>query len=254
MKLRSTPRLWLVALAGALPAIAARADERPFTFVYEASTTAKGKVEYEQWATWETHTHQDPSFNRLDFRHELEIGLTDRMQIGLYLADWHYQSGRDVEEGAKYDDSAVEVIYQLSDPSRDALGSAVYGEVRGGNRFLELESKVILQKNWDGVVAAYNLTLEAQWEGQGLEEHNGELSQSLGVSYELSPRWRAGIEALHEVPLPDWKTGGAQTVFAGPDASYRAERWYVTVTPMVQLTHVSDEPKLELRLVAGVSF
>ena len=60
------------------------ADDRRFTYTYEATTSPKGSWEFEQWLTWKGY-HDGDTF---DFRHELEYGITDNLQIGLYLSDW----------------------------------------------------------------------------------------------------------------------------------------------------------------------
>ena len=248
------PALALVA-APVLAPLPARADDRRFTFVYEADTAAPGSVELEQYLTWKTRTREDHGFDVVEFRTEIELGLTDNLQLGLYLADWRYQDGAGVErDGVKYTDSAVELIYKLLDPVFDPLGLAAYGEFKMGDELIEVETKLIAQKNLGRFVLAYNLTLEASWEGQGYREREGELSQSLGVSFEINPRFLVGAEALHEIPLLDWHTSGAQTVFIGPNASYRAENWWITATPMIQATSVADEPLLQFRVIFGVSF
>jgi hypothetical protein len=241
--------------AGSVAAATARADERRFTYVYEATTLPKGDVELEQWLTWKTHKEEDHGFDRLEFRHEIELGLTDRLQASLYVADWHYADGSSVEDdGVDYDDTAVELKYNFTDPVLDPIGLAAYGELKLGDELLELEGKFIAQKNAGPWAFAYNLSLEAEWEEHGYREREGEISQSFGASYEVSPRFLIGAEALHEVPLPDWHTGGDQTFYLGPNASYRAERWWLTGTALVQATDVEDEPDFQMRFLFGVSF
>jgi hypothetical protein len=88
---------------------------------------------------------------------------------------------------------------------------------------MELESKVILQKNLGPFVLGYNATLEATWEGDRLEERAGELAQSFGVSYEISPAWLLGAEFLHEIDIPDWSKAADSIVYGGPNVSYRRE-------------------------------
>ena len=106
----------------------------------------------------------------------LNSASTEHFQIGLYLADWGYREDPTAHEhGFSYQTSALELIYNLSNPTTDLLGSALYGEIRGGPEELELESKVILQKNLGRFVVAYNGTLEAKWEGDRLEERGGEI-------------------------------------------------------------------------------
>ena len=161
-----------------LAASSAEAGARRFTYVYEATTSAPGSFEGETWVTWKTSPAEERRFNAVDFRHEIEFGITERLQAAIYVADWGYREDPGANEhGFSYQDSAIELIYNLTNPTTDLLGSALYGEVRGGPEELELESKMILQKNLGRFVVAYNGTLEAKWEGDRLEE-GGENSPS----------------------------------------------------------------------------
>jgi hypothetical protein len=233
----------------------ANAGARRFTYVYEATTAAPGPIELENWVTWGTSPREERRFNEVGFRHELEFGITDHLQLGVYLADWSYHEDPGAHEhGFRYDSSAIEAIYNLTNPTTDLLGSAVYGEVRGGPETLELESKIILQKNVGSFVIAYNGVLEAEWEGERLEERAGELSQSLGISYEISPQFLVGAEFLHEIDLPDWSHAEDSVVYGGPNFSYRSKNWWATVTPLVQLTDIASEVDVQTRLIFGFSF
>jgi hypothetical protein len=256
-KFRIVPKSLIAMYLGAhfIAVSSAEAGARRFTYIYEATTAAPGSVESENWVTWGTSPREERDFNTLDFRHEIEFGVTDHFQIGLYLADWGYREDPSAHEhGFSYQTSALELIYNLSNPTVDLLGSALYGEVRGGPEELELESKVILQKNLGRFVVAYNGTLEAKWEGSHLEEEGGEFSQSFGVSYEISPALLIGTEFLHEIDLPDWSEAGDSIVYVGPNASYRRGNWWATVTPLVQLTNVASEVDFQTRLIFGFSF
>ena len=84
MRLNRNNIIGMVALAAAI-GTAAQADNRRFTFTYEATTMAPGEREYEQWVTWKTHKGNDSKYDRIDFRHELEFGVTDNFQLGLYF-------------------------------------------------------------------------------------------------------------------------------------------------------------------------
>ncbi len=199
----------------------------------------------ENWVTWK-HAGAD-SF---EFRHEIEFGVTDHLQLGIYLADWSYSEA----DGAVYEHSGVEAIYNLTNPTTDFLGSALYLEVVGGDDVANVEGKLLLQKNFGPLVVAYNLVLEGKWEGENLDEREGEFAQTLGVSYEVNPHFSVGVEAFHEIPLPDWKSGKDSIVFAGPNASVRFGRVFVTAACLAQLTEVSDEPDWESRMIVGFDF
>ncbi|MFL6569105.1 MAG: DUF6662 family protein [Chthoniobacterales bacterium] len=246
--------LFAFALLLFLAPIIAHAGARRFTSVYEATTAAPGAFEFESWITWKTERDGDSRFRQLDFRHEVEFGITDRLQMAIYAADWSEQRGNSFEsEGAVYTGSAVELLYNITNPATSALGSAVYGELKIGEDLVSLESKIILQKNLGPWIFAYNATLEAEWEGDNLEERAGEFQQTLGASYEITPAFLIGAELLHELEFPDWKSGEDHVVYAGPNVSVRVGNWWATTTALAQLTN-ADEPNFELRTIVGYSF
>jgi hypothetical protein len=240
-----------ILLLSILPIFCAVGGVRRFTFLYEANTSAPGSLELENWVTWQRAA--GPSrFDQVDFRHELEYGVTDKFQVSVYLADWLYEANPE-HSGFAYSDSAIELIYNLTNPIVDPVGLSVYGELRAGDRLIELESKLIAQKNFGPIILAYNATLESVWEGDDLAEREGEFSQALGASYEFSPRISAGVELLHEVVFPEWRDEHIRNFFIGPNVSYRSGNWFVTVTALAQATNREDEPDFQLRTIFGVA-
>src|SRR5947207_7251815 len=243
--------LLLVTLAAA-PAFA---GSRRLTYVYEVTTSPPGDVEIENWITWKTHTPDDRGFDQVEFRHELEFGITERFQAAIYLADWNYHQGMSADpRGFRLSGSALELIYNLTNPVADPIGLAAYQEFQGGYHRFESESKLLAQKNFGRFVVAYNATLEAEWEGEGLEERQGEFQQSLGLSYEISPRLLFGAEFVHEVAFPDWSEAEAGKFFAGPNLSIRQGTWWATLTALAQVTKAGDEPDFQVRTIFGFSF
>jgi hypothetical protein len=241
---------------GLLPEL--EAGERRFTYVYEVTTAAKGEIELENWVTWKTR--RGGGGNEFDFRHEIEFGLTDRLQMGVYVADWKVlDKAAGGADGAQaiYQDTGVELIYNLTNPVTDFIGSAVYGEVKLGDQKFELEGKLILQKNFGPIVLAYNATLEAEWEGKrfgDFNERKGTFEQTLGASYQFTPNFLLGGEFLHEIDFADWSEAGDSVVYAGPNASFRYDRFYVTATALIQATGISEEPDFQLRTIFGFAF
>ena len=238
-----------ILLLAAWPPTAAVAGVRHFTFLYEAPTSAPGSVELENTITW-AHGSSE-SAGDVFIREELEIGVTDRFQIGLYPLDWSHQD----EHGLECDAGAVELIYNLSNPVADPVGISLYEEISAGRQHFELESKLIAQKNCGKWIFDYNVTLEAEWEEQHLKEQQGEFQQALGASYEISPRLSVGLEFLHELVFPDWRDNEKiRNVFTGPNVSYRRHQWFVAVTALAQATDTADEPNFQLRTVFGIGF
>lgn len=233
------------------------ATERRFTYTYEVTTAPKGVFELENWVTWQLsrgHKGESDRAHEFDFRHELEYGVTDRWEVSLYFADWHILDDADHNRSARYDDAALETIYRLTNPTTDFLGSALYGEIHYGDELLELEGKLLLQKDIGPLVAAYNVVMEGKWTGRRLDEREGEFSQTLGLSYELMPQLTVGAEVLHEIDIPDWSKAEKSVVWAGPNASFRSGSWFATVTPLFRLSENREEPDLQTRLIIGVHF
>ena len=79
-----TATRFLVLAAALATALPASAGERRFSYTYETTTAAKGGVELENWVTWKHSNHRSAEDTDVfEFRHELEFGLTDRLQLGL---------------------------------------------------------------------------------------------------------------------------------------------------------------------------
>lgn len=240
-------KLTLSTLFLALPAMCAFAGVRHFTYLYEAPTAPPGSIELENGVTWA----RGAGWNDVFIREEIEVGITDRLQLGIYPLDWsHHRDG-----GFEYNGGAVELIYNLSNPVVDPAGISLYQEISVSRQHFESESKLIAQKNFGRWILDYNATLEAEWEEKGLEEQNGELQEAVGASYEISPRLSVGIEFLHEFGFPDWRDDEKiRNVFVGPNISYRHQSWFVTVTALAQATNTPDEADFQLRTIFGLGF
>lgn len=244
--------LTTAAIAAAI-AGSATAAERRFAYSYETTTSPVGVWEYEQWATWKHYDNKD----RFDFRHEFEVGLTERLQMGIYLADWRYEDIDGAGGEADYKSSGVEFIYQLTDPNKSAFGSALYGEVLVGDEKIELEGKFLLQKNFGPLVAVYNLVIEAEWEGDSLDnltEDVGVWENTFGLSYQINPNFLIGVEALHEIEFEGWSDAGDHVISIGPNVSFRKGRVFATVAGLLQVTDVEGEPDGQIRMLAGIHF
>ena len=251
---RSTLRSLAFTAVLASTGLPAFAGQRKFAYTYETTTTPKGAVEVENFVTWKRGSKNGQSTNRFDFRHEIEIGVTDRLQLGFYVADWTYNDA-DEQKHLRYTHSAIEALYSLTNPATDFIGSAVYLEVAAAKSLLEIEAKLLLQKNFGPVVVAYNAIIEGEWEGTHLdEERNGEVAQTLGVSVEINRNFSVGAEVVHEVEIPNWDRAEDSIVFAGPNASVHFGRAFATAACLFQLTDIDGEPDVQTRVIFGFIF
>jgi len=241
--------VFLAATLFAALATASHAIDRRFAYSYETTTQPKGLLEYEQWFTWEHSNGGD----KYKFRHEFEYGLTDRLQLGVYLFDWEHER-EDAESSTLWEGTGFELIYNLSDPTRDFIGSALYAEFLMSDQELELEAKLLLQKNIGPFALVYNGVLEAEWE-DGYEKDVGVLGSTAGISYQIRPNFLVGVEATHEVELDGWSDAGDHAVFVGPNLSLRTKGgFWITVAGLFQATDSGDAPETKLRVLAGFHF
>jgi hypothetical protein len=234
----------------AITADSVRASERRFAFSYETTTLPKGSLEFEPWFTYKHYSDKD----RFEFRYELEYGVTDAFQLAAYLSDWSLTDQDKGGTDTEWQSAGLEAVYALSDPNKDALGSALYGEVLLGPESFALEGKILLQKNFGPLALVYNGVVEAEWEGHDYEEKVGVWENTLGLSYQFSPGFSAGVEAVHEIEFADWSDAGEHVVSVGPNVSLRSKGCYATLAALFQATDVEGEPDAELRLLLGFSF
>ncbi len=232
---------------------AAQADARRFAYVYETTTMPQGLAEYEQWITWKTDKESDDRYERLEFRQELEYGLTDRVQIALYFADWRY-TRKSTGSDTQVRNSGIEVIANVVDPATSSVGVALYGEVKVGAEKFALEGKLLLEKDLGGLLLGYNAIIEAEWEDADWVRNKGVIEQTAGLSWQASPRFLIGAELLHEVELPDWSEAEDALLYAGPSASLRKGKVWVTTAALWQLTDVEGAPGMQVRALLGYIF
>lgn len=231
----------------------AEASSRRFTYSYETTTMAAGAMELESWVTYKTNQASDPDFERFDIRHEFEYGVTDRFQLAFYFADWRHEKSSTESGKTEFRDIAVEAIYNLTDPNTTPFGSAIYGEIKGSDDFIELEAKLLLQKNLGAWMFVYNIGGEIEWE-DNYQNDEAELFQTAGISYQINPSWSVGAELLHEIAVPDVDTIGDSGVYVGPNVSWRNNRFSVALTGLLQVTSLADEPDFQLRTIFAVDF
>jgi hypothetical protein len=284
---------------------AASAAESMFAFVYTTDLLPQGGKEVEQWVTWR-HQGIGGYYNQLEGRTSFEYGLTDRLQVALYANYAWTQAYHNGPFGATtppepFSDFVVgpddrfskarfigvsgEAIYRILSPYTDPIGLAVYVEPTIGRNFFELESRVILQKNFfdDLLTLAFNLTWAPEFRylptdddptvsTWGLET---DMNFSFAASYRFVENWSAGFEFLNEREFSNsfWFYHEANSAYyLGPTLHYGGERFFLTATALWQLpwasTHTDTVPgalvhglvldndfeRFRFRLKAGYTF
>ena len=230
-----------------------QASSRKTPWLYEPRTMIKGELEYEQWVTLKTNKASDALYDEWRFRHELEYGVTDKFQLAFYFADWRHKR-TSTEEHTFFHDVAIEGIYQLQAPNPDQLGIGLYGEIKYGSEFVELEGKLLLELELEQTSLLYNFTLEAEWEGQDFDEDKGKVINSFAWTYQPDPSITYAVQVLWEIPIPDWDSRGDSVISIGPSIAWQKDDFWFTISPLFQVTDVDSSPDLQVRMLFGIDF
>jgi hypothetical protein len=233
-------------------ATTAQADERKFTYSYEAKTLPQGSWEFEQWATLRAKREIGKIWF-VDLREELEYGVTDRFNIAFYF-NWEIESIRDVpgvkdETEGEFETISLEFKYKLTDPSADIVGLLAYAEVAWGPEEQELELKAIVSKQIGKFTFAYNFIVEfeREEESKGDWERESMLTHTFGASMEVAKGWAIGAEAVV-------RTEFERNFHEQENIHTYSDTWWATLTFLTLTRDPDDFEKYEVRLIVGINF
>jgi hypothetical protein len=274
----------------------ARADEPLFGYIYTTDTLPKGKAEIEHWDTLREGRSQG-DFHVLQDRTEYSYGLTDKLQVSGYLnlawtdtkgnipsgdtappeifADYNANPNKPFNHG-RLESVSGEVIYRVLSPYTDPIGLALYVEPSVGPRTVELENRLILQKNFldDRLVIAANATLGFEWrrlhgdpsadptDEEFIDHWDKETDVNFGVavSYRFARNWSFAGEFQNEREWGglnpfDSKNRTNIAYYAGPTIHYAGGHYFFTGTVLFQLPLASDlaNPPADTFVVHGIS-
>jgi hypothetical protein len=183
----------------ALPVLAwtrsASANPRPLPFTYPYETLPADELEIEQYVDTTPVKIDDAEHpgatiwdQQYTLQTEFEYGITDRLELGLYLVLANEGGGPLFFDGIKQ-----RLRYRFAEQGEWPVDLAVYGEVSEFHDELELEEKLIMAKRFDSVRVMANL-----WFEQGFERYSGQADvifhPTLGVTDEITPIFHVGAE------------------------------------------------------------
>jgi hypothetical protein len=190
-----------VPLAALLTASAARANPMPLPFTYVYSTLPKGEAEVEQYADLTPVKAFAPNgdvtaYLATQFQTEFEYGITDHLELGLYLAfqpvPAGYQQTATLTEGTG---SKQRLRYRFAEEGELPIDLAVYGEIVEFDTEVEFEGKILLQKRFGDLILAANLWGEVEKE---YATPSGQVdwvaNPTLGATYQITPMFHLGVE------------------------------------------------------------
>lgn len=207
-----------MATCTALPLLAARpaeANPRPLPYTYPYATLSEGEAEVEQYVDMTPLRYVDETGARLwepryKLQTEFEYGITDRLELGLYL-----QFAQDPGGPLGFDGTKQRLRLRFAEAGEWPIDVAVYGEVAELHDELEFEQKIILEKDFGNLQLITNL-----WVEQELERYSGEvvpiLNPTLGATYQVTPAFRAGVEYWMHAELGEEAEKGKDDFNAEP--------------------------------------
>lgn len=200
----------IVAFAFAIAAAprVAGAHPRPLPMTYTYPTLPRGEVEIEQYVDLEpvkalaASTGQPTFYPATQLQTELEIGLTDRLELGLYASfvpppteELSSTPVLPTGNGAKQ-----RLRLRLAEEGAWPVDLSFYGEVAENEREIELETKVILARRIEKLHVVANLTAELEAYFKGATEIV--LDPSIGITYQAAPSFHPGFEYWMRAELP----------------------------------------------------
>jgi hypothetical protein len=188
-------RLVVVLVVVASPS--ARADRKSFANTYEYATLPEGQTEIELWHTQMRDTWSSSTPQRFEEKLEIEHGITDHWDMALYTI-FHETSSSDpmIAEPLGLDAVHLETRYRIADRGELPVDTVLYLELGKdfGTSVYEIESKLIVARDFDRVTAALNLIDELSVGNDVPGGSDNEIGFALGVTYELTPKVRVGAE------------------------------------------------------------
>jgi hypothetical protein len=192
--------LLLPLLAAALLAprdAAAQITPRPLPFTYGYQTNGEGTAEVEQYvdltpvkgANAEGATQW---YLASQFQTEFEYGITNRLELGLYVTFAPKPSDLTGAELTERTGAKQRLRYRIADEGELPLDIALYGELVENEQEIEVEGKIILQKRFGRLIVATNLW--AEFERYFTHEKAVILNPTLGATYQITPVVHAGME------------------------------------------------------------
>ncbi len=200
---RSPARLALLSAAAVLvswgSAETARATPAPLPFTYIYETLPSGDSEVELYTDLTPLRLMDANAGRAlylvpQFQAEFEFGLTDRLELGLYLVlvPTDYSGFNPTPSTLEGTGVKQRLRYRFADAGQWPIDLAVYGEVVENAHEIELEGKVILQRRLGPLRLAANAWAEREFYFGGNREWV--LNPTAGVVLERWIRVQPGVE------------------------------------------------------------
>jgi len=219
----------------------ALADRRSYVWTYEYQTMPKGMTEAEFYLNEEQKNIDKAKPNVWKPQVELEYGVTDHFDVSMYQV--FEQSNTDKSSDFKYNGFKIRTRYRVSERGSLPVDVLVYFEyIRPGDfkEPNELEEKLVLAKDIGNFNISYNQIFEQELESNGKAEYE----YAAGISYEITPSFKIGIESKGNYTDREY--------YIGPTIGWASSKFWVSAGIVAGLTNQSDD--MQARLIVGFMF
>lgn len=178
----------------------ARANPHPLPYSYPYQTLPKGRVEVEEIADLipmrvarekEDGTRDAVTAVRSQLQTELELGVTDRLELALYFS--FHQSATADTPAMRFDGLKQRLRYRFAEEGDLPVDMGVYLEMAELYNEIEIEEKWLLSKRFGYLTTVCNLWVEQEYYFQ-TQEWKLIYNPTLGATYEFSPNLMLGLE------------------------------------------------------------
>lgn len=190
-------KTFLVVAVLAATAAPAAADRRSFTRTFEYMTPAESETELEVYTTQAKTTWENPSPKELELRLAIEHGLTERWDFAIHHV-FTQSTGPAPQDVAPFhfDEITLRSRYRFSERGDwpvDVLAYGELGKVFGAGVWTG-EARAVVARDLDKLTLAINLIGDVGF-GPSLPEPVIEAGYAAGLTYELLPEWKLGVES-----------------------------------------------------------
>lgn len=268
--------LLLIALSCAVCPRPAQANPHPLPYSYPYQTLPTGKVEVEEIVDLipmrvarenPDGTRDAVTALRSQLQTELELGITERLELGLYLA---FRQGATSDTPAlRFEGLKQRLRYRFAEEGELPIDIGVYLEVAEFYNELEIEEKLLLSRRFGYLTATVNLWIEQEYYFQ-TQEWKHVYNPTAGAVYELSPRFMLGLEYWARGRFDDASGAAGEAAVDGPSGARHylgptfllasGEAWWSTGV-YARLDHLGDAAEVEdpygkvwIRTIVGMGF
>jgi hypothetical protein len=182
----------------------ASATPRPLPYTYNYETLGEGELEVEQFVdltpvrvALPNNTAPPYFVVASQFQTEFEYGITNRLELGVYLTFAPNPPGATLEANPILTEGngvKERLRLRLFDEGVLPIDLGLYGELTENDHEFEIEAKILLQRRFGNLRIAANIVGEHEWY-YASPQQDWVFDPSAGITYQVTPVFHPGIDS-----------------------------------------------------------